>query len=187
MDVLMICCAAAAPKKRGPAFASPPFLFWLETRDVGRLQALRPGDHVEFDGLAFVQRFVSIGLNRGEVHEHIFPRLALDESIALACIKPLHSSLFFCHLSVSSSFFVKLFASRQASSRKSKKAASVFHLQPLLSNLKVVQDPQMQFYPTMIPAWCPAKLCGTPLVPPTRAARKFSGIPPISEANSSAK
>ena len=74
--------------------ASPP-LCWLETYDVGRLQAFGPGHDVEFDRLALVQRLVSIRLNRREVHEDIFSRLALDESIALACIKPLHSSLFF--------------------------------------------------------------------------------------------
>jgi hypothetical protein len=37
---------------------------------------------LELDHLAFVQRFVSIHLNGGEMYEHVFARLALDESIA---------------------------------------------------------------------------------------------------------
>jgi hypothetical protein len=51
--------------------------------------------------LAFVQRFVSISLNGGEVHEDVFAGLALDESEALAGIKPLHGPLFFHGISFS--------------------------------------------------------------------------------------
>jgi hypothetical protein len=46
------------------------------------LIALRSLLDLELDHLAFVQRLVSIHLNGGEVHEHVFARLALDESIA---------------------------------------------------------------------------------------------------------
>jgi len=36
-------------------------------------------------------------LDRGEVHEYIFSGLALDETKALAGVKPLDCSLFFAH------------------------------------------------------------------------------------------
>ena len=38
---------------------------------------------LELDHLAFVQCFVSIHLYGGEMHENVFARLALDESITL--------------------------------------------------------------------------------------------------------
>lgn len=67
----------------------------LEGRDVRGLQALRPFGHVEFDRLAFIQRFVSFRLNRGEMDENVLARLPLDESKSFAGIKPLYCSLFF--------------------------------------------------------------------------------------------
>jgi len=46
------------------------------------LIALRSFFDLELDHLAFVQCFVPIHLNGGEMYEHVFARLALDESIA---------------------------------------------------------------------------------------------------------
>jgi len=47
--------------------------------------------------LAVIQRLVAISLNRGEMDENVLTALALDESKALAGVKPLHCSLFSTH------------------------------------------------------------------------------------------
>jgi hypothetical protein len=62
--------------------------------DVLSLKALGPLLDLELHKLAFVQRLVSIHLNRGEVHEDVVSRLALDKSKSLRCVKPLHHTLF---------------------------------------------------------------------------------------------
>jgi hypothetical protein len=83
---------------------APPEIFqskWLQRLDVRRLQALGAADDFEFNRLAVVKRLIAISHDRGEVHENIFPGLALDESKALAGVKPLHCSLFFAHCCVS--------------------------------------------------------------------------------------
>ena len=67
----------------------------LEAGDVRCLQALRTLGYFELNRLPFVQRFVPIRLNRGEVDENVLAGLALDESKALASIEPLYCSLFF--------------------------------------------------------------------------------------------
>src|SRR6266571_338484 len=59
---------------------------------VGGLRALRPVDHVELDGLAFVQRAVAAGLDRAEMHEHVRPRLRADEAEPLVSVEPLDGS-----------------------------------------------------------------------------------------------
>ncbi len=50
--------------------------------------------YFKFYVLAFVERFVSVHHDRGEVHENIFPGLTLDKTIALRSIEPLDGSLF---------------------------------------------------------------------------------------------
>jgi hypothetical protein len=102
----------------------------LEGGDVRRLQAFGTLGDFEFNRLAFVQRFVTLRLNRGEVDENVLAVLALDESKSLAGVKPLYCSLF----SQVVSLFIELFgASPTASSQKQKRAASV-DLQPLSSS-----------------------------------------------------
>jgi hypothetical protein len=73
----------------------------LESGDVRGLQALGALRHFEFNGLSFVQRLVTLGLNRREVYEDVFAGLALDESKALASIEPLYCTLFFHGINVS--------------------------------------------------------------------------------------
>jgi hypothetical protein len=99
----------------------------LEADYVLGLQALWALLYLEFDGLAFVQAFVALGLDRRKVYEYILTGLALDESVSLAGVEPLHSSLFF-HFSVTS-LNIKLFARWFASSPQ-KKAARHVALQP---------------------------------------------------------
>ena len=70
----------------------------LQRLNVGSLQTLRPADHLELNGLAFVQRTIAIRLNCGEMDENVLASLALDESEPLAGVKPLHCSLFFHRL-----------------------------------------------------------------------------------------
>lgn len=58
--------------------------------DVSCLKALGPFEQVELHGLTFVQRAITVLLDRGEVHEHIFPRGALDKPVSLRPVEPLH-------------------------------------------------------------------------------------------------
>jgi hypothetical protein len=74
---------------------------WLQRLDVRRLQAFGAADDFEFNRLAIVQRLIAISHNRGEMDEYVLTALALDESKALAGVKPLHCSLFFAHCCVS--------------------------------------------------------------------------------------
>jgi hypothetical protein len=73
---------------------SRPALLRLEASDVRSLQTLRSTGDFEFNRLAFVQRFVALRLNRGEMNENILAGLALNEPESLAGIEPLHCSLF---------------------------------------------------------------------------------------------
>ena len=67
----------------------------LERLNVGSLQALGAADNLEFNGLSLVERAIAVRLDGGEMDEHVLAALALDESKALASVKPLHCSLFF--------------------------------------------------------------------------------------------
>jgi hypothetical protein len=67
----------------------------LEAGYVCGLETLGPASNFKFNRLAFVQRFVPVALNGREMHEYIFAGLALDESKALAGVKPFYGSLFF--------------------------------------------------------------------------------------------
>jgi hypothetical protein len=78
----------------------PPFFYVivdLEGLDVRSLQTLGALGYFEFNSLAIVQRLVAISHDRGEMDENIFTALALDESKALAGVKPLYCTLFFAH------------------------------------------------------------------------------------------
>src|SRR5690348_4302834 len=66
----------------------------LKAYDVLSLKALRTLFDFKFHSLPFIQGFVAVHLNGGEVHENVFPGLALNKSVALRSIEPLHSSLF---------------------------------------------------------------------------------------------
>ena len=79
-------------KKADRQGASPPIR--LEASDVRSLQTLGTAGDFEFNRLAFVQRLVPIRLDSGKVDENVLAGLALDESIALAGVEPLHCSLF---------------------------------------------------------------------------------------------
>ena len=50
-------------------------------------------EQVELDCFAFIQRTIAVLLNGGEVHEHVLTRGALDESVSLRPVEPLHSPL----------------------------------------------------------------------------------------------
>jgi hypothetical protein len=75
----------------------------LYLRDGFGLQALRALLDLELHKLALGKRFVSLHLNRGEMDENIFPRLALNEAISLGSVEPLHHTLFSSQRSDSSS------------------------------------------------------------------------------------
>src|ERR1700731_2158333 len=86
------------------------------------LQALRARANLEFNRLAFVQRLVALRLNRGVVDENVLAGLALDETEALAGVKPLYCSLFFHFFFL---FFLLSCLCRSPFSRTTKKAASL--------------------------------------------------------------
>jgi hypothetical protein len=82
------------PKKKADRSVPVRLLLQLEAGDVRCLQSLGTTGHFEFNRLAFVQRLVSLRLNRGEMNENILAGLALNESESLAGIEPLYCSLF---------------------------------------------------------------------------------------------
>jgi len=61
---------------------------------VFRLKAFRALTDFKFDELAFVQRLISVHLDGGKVNENILPGLALNETVPLCCVEPLHHTLF---------------------------------------------------------------------------------------------
>jgi len=136
----MICAA----KKR----ASPPrrarFLP-LEGGDVRSLETLGASGDLEFNRLTFVQRFISLRLNRGEMDENVLAGLALDESKSLAGIEPLHCSLFF---QLCFSFLFELFGA-VFHRLQSKKEGCKCGLAAPSTILKVLQEQQTHVYPLM--------------------------------------
>jgi len=112
----------------------------LQRLNVRGLQALRAADDFELDRLAVVQALVAIRENRGEVDENVLSGLALDESKALAGVKPLHCSLFF---QLCFSFLFELFGA--VSHRlQAKKEGCKCGLAAPSTILKVLQEQQTQ-------------------------------------------
>src|SRR5579863_6484645 len=68
---------------------------------IRRIQPFRPLLAFELHGLAFVQRLVAVLLDGRKMDEHIFTARALNESVALGSVKPLHHSLFLHSISPS--------------------------------------------------------------------------------------
>ena len=66
----------------------------LEGGNVRGLQPLGTLGYFELNRLPFVQRFIPLRLNGGEVDEDVLAGLALNKSESLAGIEPLHCSLF---------------------------------------------------------------------------------------------
>jgi len=66
----------------------------LDCGDVLGLETLGTLADFKFDQLPFVQGLVAVHLDRGEVHENIFTRLALNESVPFGSVKPLDDTLF---------------------------------------------------------------------------------------------
>jgi hypothetical protein len=87
--------AFCAGEKEKGGHGKPARPCGLEGGYVRCLQALGATGNLEFNGLPFVERLVSISLDSGEVHKNVFAGLSLYESIPFAGIEPLHSSLFF--------------------------------------------------------------------------------------------
>ena len=115
----------------------------LDLTNVFSLKALRSLANLELHKLTFIQRLISIHLNRRKVHEHILTRLPLDESETFRRIKPLHHSLFSCQffaplsvmspISLPSQSAALLPANANAgcppTSQQAEKAARFFHKQ----------------------------------------------------------
>ena len=69
--------------------------FKLQASYVRGLQALGAAGHFEFNCLSFVQRFVPVPLNGGEVDKNVLAGQALDEPKSLTGVEPLYCSLLF--------------------------------------------------------------------------------------------
>jgi hypothetical protein len=131
----------ARPKREaGQSLPARLSMFRLESGDVRGLQALRPTGDFEFNRLSFVQRLISLRLNRGEMDENVLAGLTLDESIAFAGVEPLHYSLL-SHF-IYSLFVLNYLRFSIAPTRKAKTGGQVCVLAALLSNVKVTQEQQ---------------------------------------------
>src|SRR5271167_4080285 len=86
-------------KIKNPLYHLRGFANWfgeiLRSRShyVARLEAFRAFEQIELDSLAFIQRAVAVLLDGREMHEDILAGGALDESVALRPVEPLHSTL----------------------------------------------------------------------------------------------
>jgi hypothetical protein len=111
----------------------------LQAGYVRSLQALGAADDLEFNRLPFVQRFVPVSLDGGEVDENVLAGLALDEPKSLTGIEPLYCSLFFqpCF-----SFLCELFGAFPSPPAQ-KKGCKCGLAAPSI-NLKVLQEQQTQ-------------------------------------------
>src|SRR5579863_6650518 len=65
----------------------------LAAADVRCLEALRPFQQVELDGLALVESAIAVFLDGGEVDENIFTRGPLDETVSFCPVEPLYCTL----------------------------------------------------------------------------------------------
>jgi len=63
--------------------------------NVGSLQTLGALHNLKFNGLSLVEGTIAFRLDSGEMDEDVLAALALDETKALAGVKPLYCTLFF--------------------------------------------------------------------------------------------
>ena len=87
-------CEGGRKPAGGEAAFLPAFQYSLENLHVLGLPALRPLGHVELNGLAFLQRAESVGLNCGEVDKNVLAVCSAQKSEAFGVVKPLHCTLF---------------------------------------------------------------------------------------------
>jgi len=102
-------------RKGGKAEAFPPREFsvsGLQRLNVGSLQTLGAFHNLKFNGLSLVEGTVAFRLDSGEMDENVLAALALDETKALAGVKPLYCTLFFhkCFLFQIKSYLVHSFS-----------------------------------------------------------------------------
>jgi len=65
--------------------------------DVRRLEPFGTFEQFELHNFAFIERAVSVLLDYGEMDKHVLASGALDESVSLGSVKPLHCTLLFIH------------------------------------------------------------------------------------------
>jgi hypothetical protein len=101
--------------------------WFLELLDALGLQAFGTLCDGELHRFAFGERSVSFRLDGGVMDENIISGSALDESIALRVVEPLHDTLFSLHIvSVFLCLFkFNLFSSRNRSPKTAKAAKSL--------------------------------------------------------------
>jgi hypothetical protein len=83
-------------KKNPAAFATGLFSIFscvLNLHNVGSLVALGTLGHIELDRLAFIQRLVSLALDRGVMHEYIGAAITGNESKSFFIVEPFYFSI----------------------------------------------------------------------------------------------
>ena len=65
-----------------------------QLHDILSLQSLGTFCHVEFDGVAFIERLEAGALNGTVMDKNVISGIAADETISLFVVKPLYGSLF---------------------------------------------------------------------------------------------
>ena len=93
--LLAVCCSHYFTQQKALPLGDgrvTKFVRGLGADDVRRLESFGALQQIKLHGFTFVERAVTVLLDGGEVHEYIFSRGALDKSISLRPIKPLHCS-----------------------------------------------------------------------------------------------
>lgn len=98
-------------------------IFRLENLNVLSLPSFCPFDHIELDGLAFLQALESVALNGAKVDKHIITVLPRDKTKPLGIVKPFHCSLF--HLLFHTNFLFEFYVDRLEV--RVRKARLVYH------------------------------------------------------------
>jgi hypothetical protein len=78
--------------RRQPA-SRAAYAFASDDADVLSFVALAAASSVELDPLAFLERLVTVTLDRRKVNEHVVTLIAGDEAVALLGIEKLDSAL----------------------------------------------------------------------------------------------
>jgi len=69
----------------------------VAAHDVRRLESFGTFEEFELHNFAFIERAITIFLDHGEMDEHVLACGALDETVSLGSVKPLHCTLLFIH------------------------------------------------------------------------------------------
>jgi hypothetical protein len=100
-----------------------------DPHDVGGVQSLRTLLTLKLDSLAFIQRLIAFFKDRGEMDEDIFSAGALNKSVPLGPVEPLHHSMLLHvpspSLAIAAIEFVHAFTGRNRGTIRRKRPAQM--------------------------------------------------------------